>query len=315
MKLRWPQPLRAIAALLLLLASVPAISLAADRQANVHSHQFHTSDGARLHYFEARPYGRRPPKQAIILIPGWSMPASIWSEQMRELGQRWRVLALDPRGQGRSSVPRSGFHFDRRADDIHEFLKRFPRSIVVGWSLGALETLHAMHRHGDRLIAGLVIVDSSIGEGSPSGPGGFADALRNDRKAVLENFIRSLFAAPPAEATVARLLDQALRIPLEASISLFPGNGPREQWRASVHAFSRPLAYVITPAFSEQAEALLLARPQSMIEIFPEARHALFVDEPHRFARIVESVAARSWAYVPPRGPGANPSSRQPPVP
>ena len=36
--------------------------------------------------------------------------------------------------------------------------------VVVGWSLGVLDTLAYVHTHGDALIAGLVLVDNSVGE-------------------------------------------------------------------------------------------------------------------------------------------------------
>ena len=54
-----------------------------------------------------------------------------------------RVVALDPRGQGDSQVPRAGYHIDRRADDIAECLATRTRGpvILVGWSLAAVEVL------------------------------------------------------------------------------------------------------------------------------------------------------------------------------
>ena len=57
---------------------------------------FQTSDGIRLHYLEA---GKGP---AIVFIPGWTMPASIWKRQLEGLSAKYRVIALDPRSQNRT---------------------------------------------------------------------------------------------------------------------------------------------------------------------------------------------------------------------
>ena len=78
--------------------------------------------------------------------------------------------------------------------------------------------------------------------------------------------------------------DAALRIPLEASLSMFPGNRiPRERWRRTVNAFRKPLLYAVTPQFAGQAQRLKANRPATRVELFENAGHALFVDEPERF--------------------------------
>ena len=267
----------------------------------VRSHYLRTGDGVRLHYLEAGPRGRKSARHTIILIPGWSMPASIWSAQLSDLGRHWRIIALDPRGQGRSSVPLQGFHVDRRADDIHELLKMAPGSILVGWSLGALEALNVVHRHGERLIAGLMVVDSSIGEGPPSASGGFVGELRADRAGALDAFLKAIFATAQPARLHDRLLRQALRMPLESSIALFPSTVPREQWRDTVRGLRKPFAYVITPRYGVQARALAEARPDARIEIFEDAGHALFVDDAPRFNRLLGEFAARIWEQRAPR--------------
>ena len=97
-----------------------------------------TSDGVRLRVLESGPPDtRRGP--VLAFVPGWSMPASIWLPQLTALGAAYGVAALDPRGQGESDIPNSGFDIERRAADINEFIARYDRVVLVGWSLGALE--------------------------------------------------------------------------------------------------------------------------------------------------------------------------------
>ena len=253
--------------------------------AEVSSTRFTTTDGIQLHVFEA---GSQHAGPVIALVTGWSMPAAIWRAQLAGLGATRRVAALDPRGQGESEVPSGGYDIDRRADDLREFVARYPRVVLVAWSLGALEALHYVHRHGAAALEALVLIDSSVGEDPPPAPGGsFQDALKEDRRAALEAFVRDMFRTPRPAAELAALTDSALRMPLEASLSLFPRAYPREHWRNLAREFPRPLLYVVTPQFAEQANALQRHRPATRISVFEEAGHALFADEPNRFNRLL----------------------------
>jgi microsomal epoxide hydrolase len=257
------------------------------RAADDARHSLVTSDGVRLSLLEQRP-DPAAPGPGVLLLPGWCMPASIWRGQLAALGARWPTLAVDPRGQGQSEVPAGGYTADRRADDLHDVLQGRERVVLVGWSLGVLEALQYVHRHGSARLAGLVLVDNSIGEPpAPKGGNRFAEELRQERRPALERFVRGMFAVPPPAPLLDELLDSALRMPLEASLALLSYPYPREHWRAIVEAFDRPLAYLVTPRYREQAQNLRRARPQARIEIFEHAGHALFVDEAARFNRVL----------------------------
>jgi microsomal epoxide hydrolase len=84
---------------------------------------------------------------------------------------------------------------------------------------------------------------------------------------------------------------------LDDSLALLSYPYPRTHWKEIAHAFPKPLLYVVTPQFEAQAENLQKNRPDTEIEIFRDAGHALFVDEPERFnalvLRFAESLSAR----------------------
>src|SRR5262245_28097702 len=96
---------------------------------------FRTSDGVNLSYLEAGHEFASEKKPAIALIPGWSMPAVIWQRQLDAFGRNYHSRAIDPRGQGESDVPETGFTAERRATDIKEFLEPLSHVILIGWSL------------------------------------------------------------------------------------------------------------------------------------------------------------------------------------
>jgi non-heme chloroperoxidase len=252
---------------------------------------FRTSDGVNLSFLEARPAAGGEGQLQIAFVTGWCMPASLWQAQLESLGGRYHTLALDPRGQGESEAPAHGYTAERRAADIHEFIQPLSNVVLVGWSLGALEVLQSVHMFGAEKIAGLVLVDSSVGE-PPVPPSRvlFTDGLRQNRDKALEGFIRAVFPKWP-EAEIESLIRGAKRKSLDDSIALLSYPFEREHWKRIAHAFAKPLLYVVTTQFAAQARNLKKNRPATRIEIFERAGHALFMDEPERFNALLEKFA------------------------
>ncbi len=261
----------------------------------IHSARFTTSDGVQLHVLEACPPGKTMHDAATVIafVPGWSMPAAVWREQLLALGQSRCVAALDPRGQGESAVAADGYNIVRRAADVREFVARYPRVVLVGWSLGALEALECVHRHGHAALDGLVLVDSSVGEDpEPPSSSAFRDALKRDRRAAIADFMQGIFGATRSGPEIEALTAAALRMPLDASLSVFPRGVARTHWRSITRTFPKPLLYVVSTQFAAQAKALQQHRPATQIAIFETAGHALFADEPARFNALLAGFAA-----------------------
>ena len=292
-------------ALALATAALPSHAASVNLQTN----SFFNSEGIRLNVLEG---GQAKPGQPVVVfVPGWSIPASIWVKQLEALGATHKVVALDPRGQGDSEIPGGGYTTEQRAQDLQEFVRLFESVVLVTWSLGSLEALQAVHRYGDANVRGLVIVDSSVGEQSvpvvlqnlpppepprPPGPQlSFTEELRLDRVKALDDFMRAIFRTPQPAQTLLAYRNSALRMPLEASLSIFPGNRiPRERWRSTVLGFAKPLLYVVSAQYAGQAVSLKANRPSTQIEVFEQAGHALFVDEPERFAALLAGFLSRN---------------------
>ena len=81
-------------------------------------------------------------------------------------------------------------------------------------------------------------------------------------------------------------------MPVESSIALLSYPFPRTHWKEIAHAFKKPLLYLVTPQFEEQAQNLQKNRPGTQVEIFKDAGHTLFVDEPKRFNELIMKFAA-----------------------
>lgn len=252
--------------------------------------EFRASDGARLHYAAAGA------GETIVLVPGWTMPASIWAPQIEHLSRRYRVIAFDPRAQGASAVAARGYSMARRARDIGELIEHLgvPRVVLAGWSLGVLEALAYVRTEGDARVAALVLVDNSVGEDPPpaSRSGNFFERLRREREKTMAAFVREMFRSAQTPEYLDALTAQALKTPLAASIELLTIRQPREYWREAVYGTARPVLYAVTPRFRGQAENLQRKRAGTRSEVFENAGHALFVDEPARFNALLDEFLA-----------------------
>jgi non-heme chloroperoxidase len=280
----WPHWHRVV--VLLLIMAAPCAAAPAAR------HSFQTSDNVTLSFLEAGAEFAGKKSLSIVLVPGWLMPGAIWRKQLDAFGRRYNTFAFDPRGQGESQVPPTGYTAERRATDLNEFLAPRSKVLLIGWSLGAIEALQYIHTFGTARLAGLVLVDSSVGENPAPGAGGsFKESLRRDRDKALREFVRAIFAKPRSEKDLAELVRGAKRMPVEDSLALLGYPYERSHWRGIARAFDKPFLYVVTPQFEQQAANLKKNRPATQIEVFRKAGHALFVDEPERFNALIEKFA------------------------
>lgn len=269
-----------------LAATVCAGAHGAQTDAFVGSAFFTSSDHVRLHYLEA---GRGA---TLVFVPGWTMPARIWMPQIRYFAQRFRVVALDPRSQGESQVATSGYDSERRARDIKELLDalHLDRVVLVGWSLGVLESLTYVHLFGTDRLQALVLVDNSVGEEPPPAfDPTFLERLQRDRQATTEQFVRGMYHNAQSEEYYQRIIEQALKTPTDAAVKLLHSPYPRQMWREILHSVDKPTLYMVTARFKEQALNLKRSRPEVQVAIFEDAGHALFVDEPERFNAVLKT--------------------------
>jgi non-heme chloroperoxidase len=252
-----------------------------------------TSDTVRLSVIDVGP---RDAAVTLVFVPGWSMPAAIFAAQVMEFSKQFRVVAIDPRGQGMSEVATYGYTLERRAQDIYEVLTALKpnKPVIIAWSLGVLETLRLIDQYKTISLSGLVLVDNSVGEATPpkSNPNFFPD-LRAKRAKTVESFVKNMFKTSPSADYLAWLNRQALRVGVEDSIRLLSYPMPREYWRETFYASPLPAAYWVTPRFAAQGEAVRRNRPATDVRDFPNAGHALFVDDAPAFNAALQSFISK----------------------
>ena len=258
--------------------------------------QFTTSDGVRLHVIDAGP----PTAPTIVFVPGWTMPAWIFGLQIDSFSRRYHVVALDPRGQGESEVPQYGYDWRRRGQDVGELIQALGNRpvLLVGWSLGVLDSLAYVHESGDAAIAGMVLIDNSVGE-EPAPTASRTPRLsgpRPSREESMRRFVAGMFRTAPGPAYLQQLTETAMRTPAFAAAELLNYRVPRTFWREALYSVHKPVLYVVRPRFAAQAANLAANDRYAETAVFETAGHALFVDEAGRFDALVNGfIQRRVW--------------------
>lgn len=116
---------------------------------------FEAHDGTRIFYTDT---GQGRP---ALLLHGWACDGGDWSWQLPELEKRYRVIAVDHRGHGRSAAPGGSFQAQLLADDAAALLAVVAPgqpAVVFGHSMGTVVASAVEVRH-PALVAALVLVE------------------------------------------------------------------------------------------------------------------------------------------------------------
>jgi non-heme chloroperoxidase len=278
-----------------------------------------SSDGAKIHYLEAGraqttgnfQIGGQPPSGAvtngqvslsnvhqepsILFIPGWTMPGWIWQKQIDHLSPTYRVVAIDPRCQGKSPQTADGLYPAQMARDIKAVVDQLHLApvVLVGWSMAVIETLSYVDQFGTRDVAGLVLVDEPAGGFVPGEPEQDFALLKNllaDRKNTTEFFVRKIqFHKPQPEEYIQRIIQASLNVPTNSAVALLVGVFAAD-YRGVLPKIDKPT--LICAAKSPDFDRVVDMQKQiagSKLEVFEGAGHGLFVDNADQFNAALDS--------------------------
>jgi non-heme chloroperoxidase len=274
-----------LAVILLCILAVPSVVAQPTK-----SEFFKTSDGVRIHYLEAGS-GR-----AIVFIPGWTMPAWIWQKQIDEFSKKYHVIAVDPRSQGESDKPPYGHLPETRSRDYEELVNHLglKQPVLVGWSMACGELLKYVEQFGTDNVGGLVLVDGLIPE-KPSpemfaGLSGWMNQLQQDRQKQADGFVRTMFKKPQTEDYLKRVIDASMQVPADTAVTLIYNLIAIKDLSGAFARMNRPMLFTYQPDTQPSADLLKSKLGDKVrLERFDGDGHALFVDDPEKFDRVLEA--------------------------
>ena len=281
-------------------------------------HEVPTSDGAILHVVEA---GRGRP---LVLLHGVTLQWWTWNPLFHLLSDRFRVIAWDMRGHGRSTTGHDGVTLDAIGRDLAEVLDHLNATdaIVMGHSMGgmALGRYAVDHRkHCLEHTSGLVFLATAATELTPhrvtpylgAGAGALAGiAARSDLPVehlwrpgdVSASLVRIALGTDPSGVAIEAVRQMIVEVPAATSI---------EAGRSILaHDLTDSLARYEGPALvivgaNDHLTAPRLARrlaaliPQAELVELPDVGHQVMQEAPRRLAQLIETFAATARAAHP----------------
>ena len=230
---------------------------------------------------------RRGTGPDVLLIAGLGDPAEAWQYQLDGLCGRYRLIAFDNRGMGRTALPPGPFSVATLADDAAALLQALdiPAAHVAGFSGGSAIAQELALRHPS-LVRSLVL-DSTWAR-----PDAFLQAVGNawrwlpaaapSERAFLEAFYVWIYTPRAHEdGTVAKIIDEVLAFPHKPSI---------EAMRRSLDAFlahdtADRLPFIAVPTLVIAGGLDMITPPRygrAVAEAIPGARFEVLATQAHQ---------------------------------
>jgi pimeloyl-ACP methyl ester carboxylesterase len=267
---------------------------------------------AKLHY-QTRGEGGVP----IVFVHGALCAHEDWNPQFEHFGARHRVIAIDLRGHGKSTVADPDTcSIVTFAADVVALMRALalPPAVLVGHSMGCRVVLEASLQAPER-VAGLVLNDGGrLGQGDPAAA---EQKLRAEMAAAYEKVMgplfESMFNAKSDPKLKERLVRRALAVPQAVGVAFFPRMIGWDAGRVeeALQKVRVPLLVLQSTFTNAQRVRVSLEpgsdnywfqvvrqhAPHADIQIVPGIGHFTMIEAPEATSRAIESllekVAAR----------------------
>lgn len=246
-------------------------------------------------------YRRR--RRWLVLVQGLGFDHSGWDPVIKPLSRHFRLVLVDNRGSGRSTIPPAGFSVAHLARDVVAVLDaaRIRTAHVVGTSLGGMVAQEVAIRYPDRVDR---LVLASTTPGWPYAYPMPAASVRLmaqtgtlDREVALRRHTENALAADTVAGRpdlVERLVAHQRARPMDrrawaaqaAAGARYSGGRRQRMIRAPALVLHGTADRVVDP----RNGALLASRiPGARLVTLPGLGHLFFWEDPERFAAVVAS--------------------------
>lgn len=232
-------------------------------------------------------------RPGVLFLHGYKQSYLSWSAQFgADLAQRCHLVAYDLRGHGNSGQPWQASAYDNSrpwADDMAAVIRAsgLVKPLVVAWSFGGNVAMDFLRLHPEVPIAGLVLVSSPAGlltaPGSAPANAPRPPALDLAQGvAAAERSAQFVFGTGVEPGLRAQLTAASLRVgPYLDSAMAVRGAGANADLLPALAQLPLTLALggrdPIVPA--AVAQKLRAALPGARVVEFPDAGHAMFLEE------------------------------------
>ena len=230
--------------------------------------------------------------QPLVLVHGWAMHSGIWRVFAEQLAQYYQVTCIDLPGHGQSEALDS-FTIEEVSDALVNAVTE-PKSVWLGWSLGASVVLNIAQAYPERVSGLVILAGNPLFMQTNGWPGmkdnvleAFAAQLRADCRGTLVRFLSLQVSMLDDYKAVLKQLKAAVldtvspdKVTLQGGLEILK----TADLRTVVVDTQLPVLMILgtrdTLVPVEMAEAIIWLAPDVNVEIIEEAGHVPFLSHP-----------------------------------
>ncbi len=261
-------------------------------------------DNARFHYLEA---GEGP---LALFIHGFPLDARMWFDQVEQLADQRRCVAVDLRGSGRSSsFVGEALTMDRHAADMAALIKGLgeKNADVVALSMGGYVALALLEAQPERFRS-VALIDTKATADDEAGraarDGAKERLLAEGRPAFAAGMLGMLVAATTGPTVRARVTDMIEDTPYETIAATLEGMKQRPDRSGLLGRIGFPALVVVGEEDAlmppDVARVMAAAIPEARFDVVPGAGHLTPMEQPQAFNAILREF----WGALPHPGQG-----------
>jgi non-heme chloroperoxidase len=244
--------------------------------------------------------------EPIVFIPGFTFTTQVFTEQVKHFSKTHRVIVIDPRSHGRSTMTVHGNDYVTHGTDLKKVLKQLKveNATLVGWSFGCLTVWEYIRQFGMDGIKSIVLIDMPPKSLSLQQDQDWVEGKLDDMAAAYTNYLRNpkgqrdFISAYATGVMVQRelkkeeldwIVEQSLKTPYYIAANLF-SSGLFSDYReeAAKGSESVPTLFVVAEHWADAATSYLnKLTPKASVEVL--GGHLMFWEHSEKFNEMVES--------------------------
>ncbi len=243
---------------------------------------------------------------AIVLIHGFLENHHIWDELILQCKEKYKLIAIDLPGFGKSSVYGKVHTMEFMADAVKAVMENenTEKGILIGHSMGGYVTVAFTEKYQDA-VSGIVFFHSQVAADTPEG--------RENRKRAIEiaisqhadyitKFIPSLFAPENINKfsdRISQLRKQSIEAPKEGVVAALAGMAERIDGKELLKNIHIPVFFVVGKqdsriSLDEIMRQMSLPKNTEAI-ILDHVGHMGFIEAPEKIFPVLESFCERIY--------------------
>lgn len=243
--------------------------------------------------------------EPIVFVPGFTFTTEVFEKQIAYYSKTNRVIVVDPRSHGRSTVVSHGNDYVTHGTDLGMVIRALDlqNPTIVGWSFGCFTVWEYGKQFGYDHIKSAIFIDmppkslSTQNEDWVEGPLDDIASIYNNflvnskgQRAFIEDYIQSVMIQRELkEEELTWLVEQSLRTPYYIAGNLF-ASGMFADYREEAKSFHKNVdtLTVIAEHWSDVAVAYTKKlTPETKVEVL--GGHMMFWEHSEPFHTIMDS--------------------------